>query len=97
MLWFGLFVFLFLIVVYILPIWLVYRVKKLFIKQKLTKISLVLHVLPALFIGGWGLSKLLAPDYFDEATLKNYFGVLLNVLFVYLAVTTYQKYSGQVK
>ena len=90
---FSLFILLFLIFVYILPIWLTYRVRKLSIEKKLTRNKLFLHVMPAIILGCWGLSDLLNPDYFDEATIKNYFGMLINIVFIYLGVTTYQKYS----
>ena len=93
---FGAFAILFLVVIYVLPVWLTFRVKKIFIDKKLTKNKLSLHVLPAIIFGCWGLSDLLNPEYFDEATIKNYFGMIINIAFVYLGVTTYLRYSGEI-
>jgi len=92
----GSFIISFLILVYFLPVWLTLRVKKLLKKNKLTKLKLTLHVLPAIVFGCWGLSDLLNPDYFEEATIKNYVGMIINIVFVYLGVTTYQRHYSLV-
>jgi hypothetical protein len=84
---------LYVFIVYLIPIWLTHRAKKLFCEKKLTKIKLVLHVLPVIVVGALGLFRL-----FDFGNLERellyilgtFIISLINVWLVYLGITTYR-------
>ncbi len=89
-----------LLLIYILPVWLIFRARRRSLERKLSKKKLILHITPAAAVGivgvfdffVWPIYNSLFFDIFaDYSHIAFYLSFFLSIVFIYLAGSTYRK------